>query len=334
MEREMSLSRSKERPVDVVVTVEKPLLGISVIIPVVERCDDLAEIYGVHAEVLKRMGRPFEFIFVIDHGFEDNAQKLKPLIALGEPIRIIALPRRFGEATALMVGFDQAKGETLVTLPSYFQVLPDGIEKVLMALEGKVDMALAMRYPRIDSWMNRIQTRGFHFLLRKLTGVDLNDMGCGLKAMRRRVMREVNLYGDLHRFLPLLAYQRGFRVVEIDVPQHPAESRIRVYRPGVYLRRLLDMMTLFFLFKFTKKPLRFFGLIGAGLFGSGFLISAFLAIQKMLGLTALADRPLLILGALLMVLGVQTGSIGLLGEMIIFTHARKMKDYAIDNFIK
>ena len=132
----------------------------------------------------------------------------------------------------------------------------------------------------------------------------------------------------------MLAYQRGFRMAEVDVPQHPADGQVRIYRPGVYLRRLLDLISLVFLFKFTKKPLRFFGLIGAGLFGGGFLLSSVLAVEKILGLTALTDRPLLVLGVLLMVLGVQTGSIGLLGEIIIFTHTDKIRDYSVDKFLK
>jgi len=152
--------------------------------------------------------------------------------------------------------------------------------------------------------------------------------------MKRRVTRELPLYGDLHRFIPLLAYQKGFRIIEVDVPQHPADSKLRMYRPGIYLRRLLDIFTVVFLFKFTKKPLRFFGLIGAGLFGVGFFISLVLALQRLLGPVSLGDKPLLILGVLLMVLGVQTGSIGLLGEIIIFTHAKKMKDYAVEKFLK
>ena len=195
-------------------------------------------------------------------------------------------------------------------------------------------MVVARRWPRIDPWINQVQNYGFHLITRGLTGVQLHDLGCGLKGLRRRVVRGIHLYGDLHRFLPLLAYQRGFRVAEVSVPQHPQDGRMRVYRLGTYLRRLLDILTLVFLLKFTKKPLRFFGLIGAGLFGAGFFVSLVLAIQKSFGLTALADRPLLILGVLLMVLGFQTGSIGLLGEIIIFTHARKMKDYAIDRFLK
>ncbi len=316
-------------------TFEKnPVVGVSVVIPVTERCDNLTEIYRAHAAVLTRCGYSFEFIFVIDGGFEGAGKTLSSLVAAGEPIQVVSLTRPFGEATGLALGFERAKGEVLVSLPSYFQIVPDGLEKVLDALAQGYDLVITRRWPRIDSWSNKLQNRVFYLVLSWLTGVKFHDLGCSLRAMKRRVASELPLYGDLHRFIPLLAYQKGFRIFELDVPQHQADSQFRIYRPGIYLRRLLDILTVVFLFKFTKKPLRFFGLIGTGLFGVGFFISLVLAVQKLLGLVSLADKPLLILGVLLMVLGVQTGSIGLLGEIIIFTHARKMKDYAVEKFLK
>jgi len=136
--------------------------------------------------------------------------------------------------------------------------------------------------------------------------VTFHDLGCGLRGMKKLVTRELQLYGDLHRFLPLLAYQRGFRIQEVDVPQHQANQSARLYKPGVYLRRLLDILTIVFLFKFTKKPLRFFGLIGSGLFAMGFGVSLYLFFERLMGVGGLSDRPILILGVLLMVLGVQT----------------------------
>lgn len=307
---------------------------VSVVVPIVERCGDLFEIYRTHAEVLRQKGYSFEFIFVVDAGFERNGQEVDSLVTSGEPVRIVQLARTFGEATALEIGFDQARGEKIVCLASYFQTIPDGLEQVLDGLDQGYDLVITRRQPRTDFWVNRLQNVVFHFLVGWFTGVRFHDLGCGLKGMHKRVARELQLYGDLHRFLPLLAYQKGFRITEIDVPQHTADQKARVYGPGVYLRRLLDILTIVFLFKFTKKPLRFFGLIGSALFGAGFVISLFLAIEKMLGPVALADRPLLILGVLLMVLGVQMGSIGLLGEIIIFTHARKLKDYTIQQFLK
>jgi len=169
---------------------------------------------------------------------------------------------------------------------------------------------------------------------RMLTGIRYHDISCGLRAMKRKVAEEIQLYGDLHRFFPLLAYQRGFRVAEIPVQQSRHDARRRMYSPGVYLRRLLDLLTLFFLYKFTKKPLRFFGLIGSAISGAGVMITGYLVLFKLLGLTGLADRPLLIFGVLLLVLGIQLFSIGLLGEIIIFTHARAVKDYQIEELLE
>lgn len=329
------LTTSHEGEVEHSLTSQKPVaVQVSVVIPVVERCGNLSEIYRAHAEVLREKGYSFEFVFVVDAGFEKNGQGLDLLVASGEPVRVVQLVRQFGEATALEIGFDQARGDKIVCLASYFQTVPNGLARVLDTLDQGYDLVISRRYPRTDFWMNQFQNVAFHSLIRWFTGVQFHDLGCGLKGMNRCVARELLLYGDLHRFLPLLAYQKGFRLTEIDVPQHTVDQTVRVYGFGVYLRRLLDILTIVFLFKFTKKPLRFFGLIGTSLFGAGFGISFYLAAEKVLGLGALADRPLLILGVLLMVLGVQMGSIGLLGEIIIFTHARKMKDYTIQQFLK
>jgi len=316
-------------------TVNEPkCVGVSIVIPVTERCDDLIEIYRVHKDILNCRGVESEFIFVIDGGFEWEGDRVRALAHKEEFVRVIQLSRPFGEATALAVGFEQAEGDVVVTMPSYFQTIPEGLDTVLNALDQDCDVAIARRWPRHDRWVNKMQNSGFHFVLRWFTGVRFHDLGCGLRGMKKRVTCELQLYGDLHRFIPLLAYQRGFRVREVDVSQHQADQSTRIYKPGVYLRRLLDILTVAFLFKFTKKPLRFFGLIGSGLFFAGFALSSYLAMEKILGISGLADRPMLILGVLLMVLGVQTGSLGLLGEIIIFTHARKMKDYTIEKFLK
>jgi glycosyltransferase involved in cell wall biosynthesis len=330
----MSLSVKEARSsMDAIRAAEKTSVAVSVIVPVTNHCDDLADLYTTYAEVLNRTGRSFEFLFVLDSSFEEAAKKLEPMQIFGEPIRVLSLPRSFGEATALAVGFAHARGDVILTLSGYFQTLPEGVLKVLSQLDEGYDLVVTRRCPRIDSWLNRSQNYVFHLLTRWLTGVQLHDISCGLKGMRQRVAREIDLYGDLHRFFPVLAYQRGFRVVEVAVPQDSRDGRARVRWPGVYLRRLLDIVTVFFLLKFTKKPLRFFGLIGAGFFGAGLFISAVLSVQRILGLTGLADRPLLILGVLLLVLGFQIVSIGLLGELIVFTHARKMRGYTVEQVL-
>jgi len=307
---------------------------ISIVVPVTERCKNLGDIYRSHAQVLREKGYIFNFIFVFDGGFRKDGEELKADIGEDDAVHIVQLTRAFGEATALSIGFEKADGEYIICLPSYFQTVPQGIADVMDALVSGYDLVVSRRWPRVDGILNKLQNSGFHFFVRKFSGVNFHDLGCGLKGMKRQVALELQLYGDLHRFIALLAHRKGFRILEIKVPQHEMDQSLRLYGPGTYLRRLLDILTIVFLFKFTKKPLRFFGLIGAGLFAAGSLISLMLAVERILGYGELANRPLLVLGVLLMVLGVQTGSIGILGEIVIFTHARKMKEYSVDMFLK
>ncbi|WP_447968790.1 glycosyltransferase [Nitrospira sp. M1] len=312
----------------------QPTPSVSIVVPVVERTHDVEAVYQAYSLILEKLQVTFEFIFVIDGGEQGVMRSLEKLQGDPSVLRVVPLPYYFGESMALTVGFEQAIGDTIVTLPAYFQTAPEGLENVLKHVDEGYDLVVTRRWPRIDTWLNRLQTQVFHALANRLTGINLHDLGSGLRAMKKQVAQEVSIYGDLHRFLPLLAHQKGFRLIEVDIPQHATESQSRLYRPGVYLRRILDLLTVVFLFKFTKKPLRFFGLIGSGLFAAGFCVSALLALERLLGVTALSDRPLLILGVLLMVLGVQVGSIGLLGEIIIFTHARKLKEYTIRKFLR
>ena len=303
-------------------------VDLSVVIPISDRHDDLAELYRVYASELKRLGRSFEFIFVIDGYFEKALETLQRMKKEGYPIRIIQFHRALGEATALSVGFRYASAKQILTLSSYFQVEPEEMAKVINAMDD-VDLVISRRYPRTDSWINRFQSGVFHWLTGWLTGVRYHDITCGFRGMSREVAGELNLYGDHHRFIPVLAHKQGFKIAEIPVRQHPKDRGTRIQKPGIYLRRFLDILIVFFLTKFTKKPLRFFGLIGSTLFLTGSFVTLYLAIYRIFGYGGIADRPLLVLGVLLMVLGVQLLSIGLIGEIVIFTHAREIKDYRV-----
>jgi glycosyltransferase involved in cell wall biosynthesis len=311
---------------------EEPQL--SVVVPISERYDDLRGIYLQYAREISSAGLAYEFIFVLDGPDPAALESLKALKKDYPAITVIALGHWFGEATALSVGFETAKGATIVTVPAYFQVQPYEIQRMLKEfVEREQDLVIAWRYPRIDPLFNRLQSRAFHALIRLLIGTKYQDISCGLRVMKRKVAQEIRLYGDLHRFLPLLAHQRGFKIAEVPVQQSFHDAKKRVYGPGVYLRRLLDILTLFFLYKFTRKPLRFFGLVGSGVFCAGAILTAYLGVDRLLGVP-LASRPLLILGVLWMVFGVQLFSIGLLGEIIIFTHARDLKEYHTEEIVK
>lgn len=173
----------------------------------------------------------------------------------------------------------------------------------------------------------------FHGLLAWVTKLQFSDLGCGARAFHRRVLEEIQLYGDQHRFLAVLADRQGFRVREVDVRQSPKDRFTGIYGPREYTRGFLDIFTVFFLVRFTKKPLRFFGMVGVSTFAIGALLVAWLVIERLFFGQALAERPALLLSSLLVVLGLQLFALGLLGELIIFTHARAIKDYQIERVI-
>ncbi len=311
----------------------RPGDSLSVIVPVSERFDDTEALYRQYREALAQVAPEALFVYVLDGDFPDVEADLRRLIERGERLRLVRLGRWFGEATAMSVGFRETDSDWLLLLPAYHQVEPASLPLLFDNWQGE-DMLVCRRWPRRDSWFNQWQTRLFHRLLHFASGSRaFHDLGCSVRLLSRRVVGEVQIYGDQHRFFPLLAERHGFRIREIDLPQSEEDLYRRLYRPGVYLRRMLDMLSVFFLLKFTKKPLRFFGLIGSGFITFGGVWLAALLAQRAFFGVPLADRPALLVSAFAIVLGVQVFSLGLLGELIIFTHAKDMKEYVIDEIV-
>jgi hypothetical protein len=212
-----------------------------------------------------------------------------------------------------------------VTLPAYRQVESSALLPLIAKVED-VDLAVAWRWPRTDARINRIQNRVLHTLVGGLAGGKLHDVACGVRAMRPDLIRNVRLYGDVFRFFPLLARREGHAVEEVASPIHPAAMKPRTYPPGTYIRRLLDVLGLIFLLRFTDKPLRFFGLLGGGLALVGSIILFVMFLTKVLG-AGIATRPFLLFGVLLLVLGVQAIALGLIGEMIVHLNATRRANY-------
>jgi glycosyltransferase involved in cell wall biosynthesis len=293
---------------------------------------NIAALYAEYKVGLASLDVPYEFIVVLDGPRPEVAAALQRLLERGESLIVISLTKRFGEATALMAGFQRASGRVVVTAPAYHQIQGAELGKLVRALD-KADVAIGRRWPRVGSRFEVIRRDAFHRLI-ATGGQRFNDLGCGARAMKRRVLEEISLYGDQHRFLPVLANRQGFRIVEVDVAQSPLDRYDGGYPPKEYLHRVLDIFTVFFLVRFTKKPLRFFGMVGATTFVIGALLVAYLAIDRLVFLHPLADRPALLLSSLLVVLGMQLFALGLLGELIIFTHARDIKDYQVDEVVR
>lgn len=301
----------------------------SIIIPVESRVDDLAVLLGEYETALMNAGIDFEMIVVLDGWKETLVARLREYGKSRERLRVLQFSRDFGESAALMAGFSEANGENIVTLPAYWQVVPAEITKLLASLDDDTDMSIAVRWPRAGSRFERLRRGAFHGMLKWITGHSYRDLGCGVRLFRRRIAEEISLYGDQYRFLPVLAVRRGFRVREVELAQSPHDRFRGRYRLREYVHGILNVMTVFFLVRFTKKPLRFFGSIGFIAAGIGAAVVTVLVIQRLFFGVALGDRPALLLASLLVVLGVQLFGLGLLGELIIFSHASESREYAV-----
>jgi hypothetical protein len=306
-----------------------PPPDVSAIVPVQERTGLLYRLYSEYAEALEDAGYRVEFIFVVDPAFRAEAE---PLARFGTPqraVEVIHLGQAVPETELLKIGATRARAPWVLTLPSYPRVVPTEVARLVRRLEeGGVDLVMARRWPRRDSWLNRLQNRAYHLLLRPLSGARIRDIACGVRALRRELLLDLPLYGDSHRFLPLVAARHGYRVTEMDAVQHPEDQQARIYPPGTYVRRIIDVLGMHFLLRFTEKPLRFFGLIGSASAFLGAVMLTVVAVQRLLG-QAMANRPLLLLGAVLVVLGVQAFALGLIGEIVVLLTAPTRRSYRL-----
>jgi hypothetical protein len=324
---------------DLTATVPSPVLPVgaedanparvSVIVPVTERPHDLAWLYRTYSAEFVTAGRPFEFVFAIEPWGRSLTGPLEPLIQSGAPIRVLEVGQTVGESALLDAAASVCSSSIVATLPAYPRVEPGVLEALVEKVEKEgVDLASAARMSQGSSAVNRIQNRLFHILLGRVGGAGFRDVASGVRAMRRSILDDLPLYGDFFRFLPLLARREGFAVVEQEAAQHPEDRKARVYGPGVYLRRLIDLLGVFFIIRFTHKPLRFFGLLGSVLALSGGAILTVLLVERVGG-RGIADRPLLLLGTLLLVLGVQAVAMGLIGEIIVHLNASHRRTYRL-----
>lgn len=307
--------------------------NISAIVAVSQRTQDTAELAKDYVAVLESIDPNFEIILIVDGDKPKIFSSLQELAANDQRVRIIKFAKSFGEATAISAGFRYSKGQVIVTLPTYYQVEPESIKKLVDSLDT-CDMAVGHRQPRAQkSAFEVYRRRLFHWLIKVSSGESFSDLGCTARAIKREVLEEIPLYGEQHSFLPLLASRQGFRVKEVSLAQSPRDRFEGRYGAKFYLHRFLDIFSVVFLIRFTKKPIRFFGMIGSitFLFGAFFLL--YIIGQRLIFGVALADRPALLVSSLLTVLGLQIFALGLLGELIIFTHAREMKEYTIEKIV-
>ncbi len=282
-------------------------------------------------------------IVVLDDGTATGRRYARPNVSDRPHLKIVQFGRPFGESVAVDAAMRMTRGDHVMTLPATRPVTESDIQTLWGGIADGVDLLIGYRTGRMQGLLDRLQVKTFYWMTQRASGARFRDLSSGIRIFRRELVTEIPLYGDMIRFLPVWAMGRGYEVREFQVqtPHSPEQDkgpsigkRVEEFRPLVYLNRMLDVLTLFFLIRFTKKPLRFFGAMGAFLLVPGLLIDLYMLVMRLFLGGAVAGRPLLLLGILLTVLGVQVISIGLIGEMIIFTHSRESRDYSIREILE
>jgi glycosyltransferase involved in cell wall biosynthesis len=295
---------------------------ISVVVPVHNEERSVALLYDELCSALEPLDREWEAIFVDDGSTDGSFAALTRLHAGAENVRVVRLRRNFGKAAALVAGFDQARGDTIVTLDGDLQDDPAEIPRLLAKLDEGFDLVTGWKTRRRDPLSRRVLSRIFNSVTSRLSGVRLHDMNCGLKAYRAEVVHGLRIYGELHRFVPVLAHYRGFRIAELPVNHRPREHGRSRYGVERYLRGFLDLLTVSFIGRYRQRPLHLFGGLGLVLGLAGIAILVYLTVVKAMG-HAIGQRPLLTLGVLLVVVGMQFFSLGLISEMITSHHEER-----------
>ncbi len=298
---------------------------VSVVVPVHNEERSVALLADELDSALQPLGRPWETIFVDDGSTDGSHAALTRLHAAYENVVVVRLRRNFGKATALAAGFAAARGTVIVTIDGDLQDDPAEIPKLLVKLEEGFDLVSGWKTRRRDPLPRRVLSRVFNRVSGWISGVQLHDMNCGLKAYRAEVVRGLRLYGELHRFIPVLAHHRGYRLAEVPVNHRPRDYGRSRYGPERYLRGFLDLLTVSFIGRYRHRPLHLFGGLGLVLSTAGLGILVYLTIVKAMG-HAIGGRPLLILGVLLVVVGIQVFSLGLITELITSHHEERVSE--------
>jgi glycosyltransferase involved in cell wall biosynthesis len=277
--------------------------------------------------VLQGLARRYEIIFVDDGSTDGSIDKLREFRSLNASVRYIRFRRNFGKSAALAAGFRAARYGIVATLDADLQDMPEQLPLLLAHLESGYDLVSGWRYERSDSIARRVGSRIYNSVTSILTGVKLHDINCGFKCYRREVLDEVMVYGERHRYIPVLASYRGFRLGEVKVEHAPREYGSSRYGMERVLGGFFSLLTVILMTRYTNKPLHFFGLMGLFLSGIGSAIDLYLITLRVFFNQWLSNRPLLIIGTFLIVVGVQLVLFGLLAEMIAFSYRRE-SDYS------
>ncbi len=292
---------------------------LSIVIPIHNEEPAILPLYDRLTKVLEGLGRPYEIIFVDDASTDKSFDLLANLVETDAHLKVLRLRRNFGQTAALAAGFDEASGSIIISLDGDLQHEPEDIPLLLNKIDEGWDIASGWRKNRIDNAVTRkIPSRIANWLMSKASGVELHDFGTTFKAYKAEVLKDINLYGELHRFIPALASFYGARIIEVPIKNVPRGSGKSHYGLGRTFRVLFDILTIRFLLTYFTRPMHFFGKLGLMGTGSGGLILTYLLVYKLMGYDLVADHgPLMVAGALLLLAGLMMFTTGLLGEVLI-----------------
>lgn len=292
-------------------------MRLTVVIPTFNEELSLVELHRRLTATLAALPHDYDLLFIDDGSTDGSFAVLSSLYDEDPHVRCLRFRRNCGKSAALAAGFQHAEGDVVITLDADLQDRPEEIPLLLQKIAEGYDLVSGWKRRRNDPWTKVLASRIFNFIVRLFSEVTLHDMNCGLKAYRAEVLREIDVYGDRHRFLPLIAQRQGFRVAEVIVRHDPRSYGKSKFGPARLLHGLLDFLTVLLLTKYTERPGHFFGTSGLISFGTGLALCAYLTGLWLFGQRPIGQRPLLFLGVLLLIVGVQLVSFGLLGEILV-----------------
>lgn len=311
---------------------------LSLVVPIHNEEPSILPLYDRLTAVLAQVGRPYEILFIDDASTDRSYELLANLVQTDPRLKVIRLRRNFGQTAALSAGFHEARGEVILAMDGDLQHAPEDIPALLKPIDEGYDIASGWRHERADNAVTRrLPSKIANWLMAKASGMDLRDFGTTFKAYRREVLEDVHLYGELHRFIPALASFYGARVVEVPIQNPPRGGGVSHYGLSRTFRVMFDILTIRFLLKYATRPMHFFGAIGLGGSTAGSAILGFCLLEKLFTRIDIIQEhgPLMLAGALLLLVGLMMFSTGLIGELVMRTYfeSQDRRIYAVRNIL-
>ena len=305
----------------------------SIIFLVEEESQEFAQFFDVIYRLFEEKAMEFE-VLVVANGTENFVKsQLNSRNNHSEVLKVIAFQRNVPQSVCLNAAFSECSGSEILTLGPDQELTSESYEKLINSMTDGVEFVVANRKLRKDPVLNRLHSKLMNIVVKMVLGIKINDIGCHVKFFKREVLESMDLYGNMYRYFPALAAQKGFKVKEVECDQLDKIRKTRFYSARLYLDRMIEMLNLYFSSNFSKKPLRFFSLVGSSFMALGGMALLYIGIQKAIFGIPIGARPLLIIAMISLVGGVQITSFGLLGEIISFVHGRSRKEYTIEKVI-